>query len=413
MPANHLDIVRENFSRRSDITGELRQIDEAATTDNRDYTEQESARVDELRSELDAVDGRITANLEMEQRSAEVTSGIESLLGAMVDRDSGDVTDTRTIGQRVTGDGFEAWRSAGGRGSYAVEVEGTDLRAVTTATTTTMQAQPDRIDRMGQAFLDRRVFLSDVLPVIPTNSGMVEYVRDDSPLADLADAATVVAEGSAKPQAGATLNVVQEKIGTIAAWSDLTRQALDDIPQLQGYFDTRLRYAVKRRLDAQITAGNGTGANLTGLANRSGILTYAPGAAEDRAKSIRHGITVMELAESVPEIIVLNPADAEVFDLTNYATAGLHATPDAAAPGARTAWGLQQVRSTALASGTALLIDPMQVAIFDRQAPTAHITDSHGDRFVSNIITALLELRAGVGLFAGSGVAKITFNGAA
>jgi hypothetical protein len=41
----------------------------------------------------------------------------------------------------------------------------------------------------------------------------------------------------------------------------------------------------------------------------------APGGAEARYQSIRHGIRLMEDKEAVPEIIVLNPADAELFDL--------------------------------------------------------------------------------------------------
>jgi hypothetical protein len=67
--------------------------------------------------------------------------------------------------------------------------------------------------------------------------------------------------------------------------------------------------------------------NLKGLLNRSGIVTYAPGGAEARYISIRHGIRLMEDVEAVPEIIVLNPADAELFDLSNATTAGMHANP--------------------------------------------------------------------------------------
>ncbi len=119
----------------------------------------------------------------------------------------------------------------------------------------------------------------------------------------------------------------------------------------------------------------------------------------------------MEDAESVPEIIVLNPADAELFDLSNSTTAGLHATMDLAVPPPRTAWGLTQVHSTAIASGTALLIDPMAVAVLDRQMVTAYMTDAHASNFVSNILTLLLEARLGLALFDPSGVCKVTFNG--
>ena len=68
-------------------------------------------------------------------------------------------------------------------------------------------------------------------------------------------------------------------------------------------------------------------------------------------------------------------------------------------------------RFTAIASGTAALIDPMAVAILDEMAPRAYLTDSHASNFTSNILTLLLELDAGLALFDPAGVLKVTFNG--
>jgi HK97 family phage major capsid protein len=275
------------------------------------------------------------------------------------------------------------------------------------------------LPRVAQSFLDRRVYLVDLLNRIPVSTGSVEYVQDITPLADLPDKAAETTEGSAKPQAGVTLQLNVEPIATVPAWVNLTRQAAADVPMIQGYLDTRLRYALKRRLDLQVIAGDGNLPNIKGLQNRSGILTYAPGGAEARAISIRHAIRLMEDKEAVPEIIVLNPADAELFDLTNSTSAGLHAVMDNdatgtgafAGPPARTAWGLTQVHSTAIASGTALLLDPTAVSLLDRMQPTAYMTDSHASNFTANILTLLLELRAGLALFAPPGVLKLTFNG--
>jgi hypothetical protein len=82
-------------------------------------------------------------------------------------------------------------------------------------------------------------------------------------------------------------------------------------------------------------------------------------------------------------------------------------------PPARSVWGLTPVHSTAIAAGTAMLVDPMSVAVFDRQQVSAYMTDSHASQFVSNVLTLLLEARIGLGLFDPSGVASITFNGTA
>jgi HK97 family phage major capsid protein len=411
-----LEIIAANYERRSEIRAEMRDIDEAATADKRGYNDDETERRSALLAEAEQIDDRIQANLKEEIRSQEIDSGLQGLLGVMADKDTGKVVDTRSVGARFAEDPeYRAWAEAGAKGrSPIVDFDGVDFRAVTDVTTGATSGgaliETQRLARVGQDFLDRRVYLIDQLPRIPI-SGPVEYVQDQSPLADMANKAVEVAEGQAKPQAGPTLAVISENAAVIAAWANITRQTAADAPQVMGYLDGRLRYSLKRRADGQVINGDGNSPNLSGLLDRSGILTEAPGGSEERYVTIRKGITTMEENETVPEIVVLNPADAEIFDLSNHSDDGLHAVPNVAGPGARTSWGLTQVRSNAVASGTAILIDPMSVAVLDRQQPTAHITDSHASNFTSNILTLLLELRLGLAVFEPKGILKITFNG--
>ena len=413
-----LEIIKANYGARKEKLDELRSIDEAAT--GRAYSDEETTRVEELRGALTEVDNRVVALLEQEIRSEQIDGGVDQLLGTMLDRERGEIEDTRSLGQQfVELDGVRSWLEGGARGTSPVLSADMDLRAVTNvtlgATSGGAMRTPERLTRVGQDFLDRRVYLADLLPRIPVGVGAVEYVQDQSPLADLADKAAEVAEGAAKPQAGPTLAVVPETIPTVAVWANITRQTAADVPQVMGYLDTRLRYSLRRRVDKQAIGGDGVSPNILGLLNRTGIVAYAPGVAEARYLSIRRGIRLLEDVEAVPEIIVLNPADAELFDISNHATAGLHANPDQqgglATGGTRTAWGLQQVRSTAVAAGTAMLVDPMAVAILDRQQVAAYMTDSHASNFTSNILTLLLETRVGLALFDPKGVCKITFNG--
>lgn len=419
MPTSPTALVKANFTKRKELMGELAQIDEACTTDSRSYTEAETARIDEVRNELAAIDNRITGNVELQERSEVVGDAIERMLGNVVAREgNGGFDEARSLGEQFADENYRSWVKAGGRGQHLVEMPGLSLRAVTDATTGVTSAgalvQPTRLARVGQDFIDRKVYLIDLLQHIPIGTGSVEYVQDKSPLADLANKAVEVSEAGTKPQAGITTQVITESAATIAAWANITRQALADVPQIQAYLDTRLRYSLKRRADAQAINGGGISPNLLGLAGRTGIITYAPGA-EARYVSIRHTIRLMEDAETVPEIIVLNPADAELFDLSNSTSAGLHAvnavSGDLQNGTSVSAWGMRQVRSTAIASGTALLIDPTAVAVFDRQEVTAYVTDSHASNFTSNIVTLLLEARLGLGLFDPAGVGKVTFSG--
>jgi HK97 family phage major capsid protein len=416
-----LEIVRANYEARQKLLTELRTVDE--TAEGRAYTEDETTQVTELRSNLEGIDTRIQENLKAELRSQEIADATGAMLGYINVHDRDSQIDTRSIGERfINADGFSECASAGARGSFAVDAPGVEMRAVTDTTTGSTSGgafyRNQRLDRVGQDFLDRRTYLIDLLPVIPISTGVAEYVQDKSPLADMANKGVEVTEGSAKPQAGITTAVVTEASATVAAWANLTRQVAADGPQVKGYLDGRLRYSLKRRTDLQSISGNGTAPNLKGLLNRTGIVSYAPGSAEARYVSIRHGIRLMEDLEAVPEIIVLNPADAELFDLSNSTTAGLHADGNLANgdgnlanAGPRTAWGLTQVRSTAIASGTAMLVDPMHVAVLDREQPAAYMTDSHASNFTANILTLLLELRLGLALFDPAGVCSITFNG--
>lgn len=413
-----LEIVRANFGARKQKVDELRAIDEAAV--GRAYDADETAAATQLRSDLEAIDARLATMIEQEVRSEEIGDATDRLLGAVLDRDANEVYDTRSLGQRFTdAEDVRAWTNGGARGTSPALTIDMDLRAVTNvtlgATSAGAMTRPQRLDRIGSDFLNRRVFLSDLLPHIQVTQGAIEYVQDQTPLADLADGGREVTEGAAKPQVGPTLAVISEAIPVVSAWANITRQTAADVPQVMGYLDNRIRYALKRRVDGQGINGDGIAPNIKGLANRTGIVTYAPGVAEARYKSIRRAIRLLEDVESVAEIIVLNPSDAEIFDLSNETSAGLHANPDQqgglSSPPTRTAWGLTQVRSTAIAAGTALLIDPMAVAFMDRQQVTSYMTDSHASNFTSNILTLLLECRAGLALFDPKGVAKVTFNG--
>lgn len=415
MATTPLDIIKSNWDARMEHRSVLTEIDERCTSEQRGYTEDEATKIAEARSALEGIDARITEGLKLEARSAEIEDGVSRFLGAMADRDRVDPVDHRSLGQRFAESAeFRAFVESGDGRSQVATLTGVDFRAVADVTNAATSGgafiNPQRLDRVGQDFLSRRTFLVDRLPVIPVD-GPVEYVQDKSPLADLADKAVEVAEGGTKPQAGPTLEVVSEAPATIPAWVNITRRVSRQAPQVQAYLDGKLRYSLKRRFDGQVINGNGTSPNLSGLLDRTGILTEAPGGSEARAATIRKAITTMEEAEGMPELVVLNPGDHELFDLLNLSSDGIHATPNLQVGPSSSAWGLEVVKSNAVAAGTAVLIDPMAVAILDEEAPRAYITDSHASNFTSNILTLLLEMDAGLAVFDPDGICKVTFNG--
>jgi hypothetical protein len=113
-PSSALDIIKANFKRRRDIQAELREIDESTVTDSetgalRPYTDDEEGRISTFRSELESIDARIVSQLEMESRGQQINTGIESLLGSVIDRQNGDLVDERSLGQRFATNEYGGW----------------------------------------------------------------------------------------------------------------------------------------------------------------------------------------------------------------------------------------------------------------------------------------------------------------
>jgi HK97 family phage major capsid protein len=393
---------------------EMRTLVDTAESANRDLSPEESATYDQRRAEVTTLRSRIERMAEVRSSSDDLDLPAEQRELPEVEGEVVERRDTRTIGERFIADGaVTAMRDRGYRGQASVAL-GPDvsIRALITGDPAspggTMQ-NPDRLARVPSTLRDRALRLVDLIPHGQTNDNSVEYVQDTSP-EDLT--AAEVAEGAAKPEANITLGVVNDPVRTIAVWQKITRQAADDNSQLMSYLDGRLRYRVRRRLDSQIINGNGVGANLLGLLNRPGIQTLAPVAAEQRVVTIRKAKTLLETAEFEGAVTVLNPVDWEVFELTR-ATDGMFVTDpslrDGSAP--KAAWGTEVALSNTIASGTALVLDPTVAMLWDRQDPTAYMTDSDGNDFVSNILTLLLELRAALSLFEPKGIVRVTFNG--
>jgi HK97 family phage major capsid protein len=309
---------------------------------------------------------------------------------------------------------FEDFARKGFRGQMdALELDGVSLRSLidnVTATSGAAFTQPMLQSQVPLSVPDRALKLIDLLPHGTTGDNSVIYIQDTT-TSVAGDTAVETAEGGAKPETTETFTRVNDTVATIPTWMNITRQAAADHPQLVSYLQGRMMYRIRRRFDNQVINGDGTGANLLGLLNRSGIVTYAPGTAEARVFSVRKAVTLIEQYDLEPDTLVLNPSDLEKFDLLLASGSGEFLAERQTYARLQTAWGLTPVTSNAIAAGTALVLDKTSAMIWDRQQPVMYLTDSHASNFTSNILTMLVELRAAISLFQPKGVAKITFNG--
>lgn len=394
-----------------DLVTEAETLINTASSAARNLTEDEQKRFDAIDKDVTEKKKRLDDVKKVEQFRAEFASPEAP---ASQDRNTEADRAGGWAGEFLRSDEFGAFSSRGMRGQASFSLDGMSLRSLVDNTTSTSGAaftQPALQSQVPLAVPDRQLRLIDLLPHGTTTDNSIIYIQDTT-TSVAGDTAAETAEGVLKPESTETFVRVTDPVQTIPAFMNITRQAADDHQQLMSYLQGRLTYRVWRRLDNQVINGDGTGANLLGLLNRSGILTYAPGTAEARVFSIRKGETLAQQNEQEPSIVVLNPSDMEKFDLTVASGSGEFLTQS----GARmtpppTAWGMRAVWSNAIAAGTAMLIDPTVAMLWDRRQPTVYLTDSHASNFTSNILTLLVEARAAISLFQPKGVVKITFNG--
>ena len=75
-----------------------------------------------------------------------------------------------------------------------------------------------------------------------------------------------------------------------------------------------------------------------------------------------------------------------------------------------TLWGLPVVQNEGVPAGTGYCGDFRELYLFDRQASTLYVTDSHSDLFLRNILVVLAELRAGFCVRRPASICKLTLS---
>jgi hypothetical protein len=218
--------------------------------------------------------------------------------------------------------------------------------------------------------------LLDVVGKVSTSANAVSYVKwTPNPQV----AASVVAEGALKPEAAMTATASSVALVTWAHWKEITRQALEDIPQIRSIVEGRLRQGLVKAIEDSIAA-NLIAATLPAVAAPAGsnLLT-----------AIRMGIgTVQAAGYSNPNAVLLNPADYATLDV--FVMVNANGTPQSQG----SYWGLRPIASTSVPAGTAWVGDfSAGVTLFTRGTAQVYLSDSHADNFIRNVLLLLAETR--------------------
>jgi len=263
--------------------------------------------------------------------------------------------------------------------------------------------------------MQREIVFLDLVPRVPTTSDTVEYVTEDT----FTNAAAMTAEATAttgtsgkKPESALAYSVSTSAVQTLAHWLPVTNRMLADSPAIRGIINGRLLLGLDLELEDQVLGGDGTGANLTGILNTSGINLQGLGTDNTLDCLFKARTQVRVNGKGRPSAFVLHPNDWQSIRLVreNAATATLGGylmgAPSVAGP--TTVWGIPVIESEALTENTGLTGDfQMGCSLFDREQSAVRV-GTIDDQFIRNMQTILAELRAAFVVFRPNMFTKIT-----
>lgn len=372
----------------------------------------------ELKSWMEKANGEIAASKSVENETKAAMEKLAAKAGELTDKclelerkmSAGNENSQQahqSFGEQfVKSDSF--LQMAAGRSKFA------RLEFKTAIINATGQNQPlvaaDRIPGII-ANPDRVLTIRDALPTGRTSSNLVEFTRENVFTNNAgAQYSSPARENVTKPESGITFTLASAPVVTLAHFIPVSRQVLDDAPQLQSYVNSRLTFGLKLEEEDQLLNGSGTSGNLSGLLTSGNFVAYNRAATGDtRLDTIRKAITQAALSEYTADTVVINPADWERMELSKASDGQyIMANPmDLAAP---RIWGKRVVATNSIAAGTFLVgAMSMGAQIWDRMDAAVQISYEDGDNFKKNMATLLAEERLALTVYRPSAFVKGTF----
>lgn len=223
-----------------------------------------------------------------------------------------------------------------------------------------------------------------------------------------------VAEGAQKPESAYGWDVAQSPVKTIAHWVPVSRQAMDDVPQLESLIDGELRWGLDDAEDGELLLGDGTGQHLLGAYTQATAYSQPAGvtiSAETRIDRLRLGILQVELADYASDGFVLHPTAWANIELTKD-TAGGYVFANPQALQGPVLWGKPVVPTKRIGAGNWMTgAFKMAGQIFDRMDTEVRISDQDRDNFIKNMLTVRAEKRLAFVMRRPAALVKGNFTG--
>lgn len=318
-----------------------------------------------------------------------ISSRILALEQKLQANDNGGPKVIKSLGEEFSeNEKVKAWREGGGGGRVKV-----GFKAITSITTGAGSAGdlivPTRVPGIIQD-PNRPMTIRQLLSQGRTTSNAIEYVKESG----FTNNAAPVAEGTQKPESSIEFELATANVRTIAHWIQASKQVLADVPMLETYINTRLRYGLELVEEDQLLSGDGVGQNLLGLIPQSTAFdaSYAqPG--DTRIDIVRRAINQVRKSEYRADAIVMHPDDWTEIELTKT-TEGAYVWANPRGLLGPTLWGLPVVDTTAVEPGEFMVgAFRMAAQVWDREDANVQASEEDRDNFIKNMVTIRGEER--------------------
>lgn len=393
-----------------------RDVAERVKAEGRGFTDEEKSEVESFMSKAD----ELTAQIKAADEAEALMSRIGDLGGAAEVKSDDEEPAAKSIGEHFA-------KSVGSKalvrlkqGNYSVAAPefkaATDAQATPSVFVSPLLTDVDRTIVRGY----RRPVVSDLLGTGTLSGTAVTYFVEGA----FEGGFTTVAEKGQKPQLHvADPTAVTDSVKKIAAWWDTSDEMIEDLPFWVSEINNRALYELALVEEDQLLNGSGSGSNVLGMLQRSGVQSEGVAHSGDSAAdALFRAMTKVQTATGLTaDALIINPVDYQDLRLNKdgngqyfgggyfqgqYGNGGVPMQPPI--------WGLNTVVSAAVAQGTAVVGALKQATtVYRKGGIRVESTNSDSGKFTTNIVTTRIEERIALAVRIPSAIVQVTLTPAA
>jgi HK97 family phage major capsid protein len=213
---------------------------------------------------------------------------------------------------------------------------------------------------------------------------------------------TNVVEGAQKPEI--ILNTTSQTLTAIklACHVAVSYESAMDFAGWVGYTQGETIRLLQDVENAQLLNGSGSGGDMTGFLNTSGILTHdfsADPGGYTGLDAVEASIAQLRVSSALaePDIAIFHPQTWAALRRTKSST-GQYILSDPSTSAVNSLWGVKVIVTTAQTAGVGLLIDTQKACkVYVREGITSHV-GTNNDDFTKNLYRMVLEERLVLGV---------------